>query len=97
MVKRVLERPEIRISGVTSLAGVVLGPKDIPIPHARVELPSANAVTYTGADGHFRFGAVPAAPRAKQLRIAAKGSELLVSKEPGDNEFLVIHFNPKET
>jgi hypothetical protein len=96
-VKRVLERPEVRVAGVTGLTGIVLGPKDIPIPRARVELPSSNAVTYTDADGRFRFGAVPAAPRTKQLRIVAKGSEQLVSEEPSENEFLVIHFHPKET
>jgi hypothetical protein len=93
----VLERPQVRISAVTSLAGVVLGPKDVPIPRARVELPALNAVTYTDADGRFRFGAVPATPRTKQLRIVAKGSEQLVSPEPSENEPLVIHFNPMET
>lgn len=97
VVKRVLERPQVRISAVTSLAGVVLGPKDVPIPRARVELPALNAVTYTDADGRFRFGAVPATPRTKQLRIVAKGSEQLVSPEPSENEPLVIHFNPMET
>jgi len=97
VVKRVLERPEVRISGITSLAGVVLGPKDVPIARARVELAGSNALAYTDADGRFRFGAVPAAPRTKQLRIVAGGSEQLVSEEPSENQFLVIHFNPKET
>jgi hypothetical protein len=97
VVKRVLHRPQVRISPVTSLAGVVLGPDDIPIPGARVELPSSSASTYTDTRGRFRFSVVPAEPRTKQIRILAKGFEHLVSEDTGENEELVIHFNPLET
>jgi hypothetical protein len=96
-VKRILHRPEVRINAVTSLAGVVLGPDDIPIPGARVELPSSSASTYTDVRGRFRFAVVPAEPRTKQIRIVAKGFEHLVSEDTVESEELVIHFNPLET
>jgi len=53
--------------------GRVLGPGDIPIPGAVVELPKTELFAETDADGWFRFPRVPSEPRARLLRVRAKG------------------------
>jgi hypothetical protein len=55
--------------------GVVLGPGDVPISDAYVEIPSLGLATRSDARGRFRFKAVPAAPAEQQLRVRAKSKE----------------------
>jgi Pvc16 N-terminal domain len=101
-----LERPEpptklvrkplvLQSAPITSLSGIVLGPEDVPLSNARVELRALQLYESTDTKGRFRFPAVPSEPRAKQLRIKAKGRELTVTvQQPdSDSEPVVIHFN----
>ncbi len=90
--------PEVRYSPTTSLEGLVLGPGEIPLADARVELPTVQLSTRTDSKGRFRFARVPAEPRTKRFRIMAKGKELsLALDQPGnEKETLIINFDVME-
>lgn len=85
----------LRTTGMTELHGVVLGPGDVPLVGARVELPSIEVFVRTDAQGRFRFSGVPAEPRAKHLRVKAKGRELHITVEEPTTEGkpVVIRFD----
>ena len=76
-----------------SLRGRILGPDDIPIMNARVELPALELYTNTDSKGRFHFAAVPSAPGPRLLRVRAKGQEFSINTEQAesDEEPLVIH------
>lgn len=67
----------LRIQSVGSqgLVGVVLGPGDVSIADAMVEIPSLSLATRADTRGRFRFRAVPAGSTALQLRVRAKAQE----------------------
>ena len=75
------------------LEGQIVGPENIPIMNARVDLPTLDLSTDTDSKGRFRFSSVPDAPGARQLRVRAKGQEFSINTEQAesDNEPLVIH------
>ena len=70
-------RVPLRVEGVGSrvMEGVVLGPDDIPISDAFVEIPSLSLTTRSDTRGRFRFAAVPTSPAKQQLRVRAKARE----------------------
>ena len=68
-VKRVVAK----VSTMVPLIGRVLGPDDVPLAGARVELPSLTQATRCDERGRFRFPAVPAAATQRVLRVSAKG------------------------
>ena len=74
-----------------SLEGQVVGPEDIPLVNARVELPSLELSTTTDSKGRFRFSSVPSAPGTRLLRVRAKGQEFSINVDPAGTEPLVIH------
>jgi hypothetical protein len=86
----------VEASPLTSLEGAVLGPEDIPVAFARVEIPFLDLATYTDTYGLFRFPAVPVDPPVKNLRIVLKGWTLETPIEQPSlaHEPLVIHFDP---
>lgn len=91
-LRRVLEPLVMAASPMARLAGVVLGPGDLPLAGARVELPALSLSTRTDFRGHFFFDAVPRdAPG--MLRVQAHGRELSVMAEhPVDPESpLIVH------
>ena len=57
------------------MEGVVLGPGDVPISDAFIEIPLLALATRTDKRGRFRFAAVPTAPAEQQLRVRAKARE----------------------
>jgi hypothetical protein len=75
-----------------SFEGRVVGPENIPIMNARVELPALDLFTNTDSKGRFHFSSVPAAPGARLLRVRAKGQEFSINTEQAatDKEPLVI-------
>lgn len=86
---------DIRASGVLPLDGTVLGPDDVPLASANVELPALQLMTTTDWKGRFRFAAVPAEPPPKELVVKAHGLEQRVTIEkPGVP--VLIHFGPLE-
>ena len=78
------------------LRGVVLGPGDVPIAGARVEIPPANLSTSTDRLGRFAFAAVASGPYPTTLRVLAKGRELTQTVVTVGAEPIVIHFEPLE-
>jgi hypothetical protein len=72
-------------------AGVVLGPGDVPVANARVEVPSADAVAETDPLGRFQFANLPVEPRQKLVRVRARGRQIDVQiAEPSP---VVIRFD----
>jgi hypothetical protein len=70
-------RAPLRVQGVGSrvMEGVVLGPGDMPISDAFVEIPSLALTTRCDTRGRFRFAAIPTSPAKQQLRVRAKARE----------------------
>jgi hypothetical protein len=65
----------IQSVGSQSLVGLILGPGDVFIADAMVEIPSLALATRTDTRGRFRFGAVPTSGNALQVRVRAKAQE----------------------
>ena len=84
----------VRGEPVPSLYGIVLGPGDIPIAGAGVELPSLQLRGYTNAEGRFRFSTVPGGSRHIQLVVRAKGrvQSVFVERPSSEQEPLEIRF-----
>jgi hypothetical protein len=75
------------------LSGVLLGPGDMPVANARVEVPSASAVAETDPLGRFWFPGLPAEPRQKLVRVRARGRQLDVEiAAPEEGRAVVIRF-----
>ncbi len=89
-VKVVRQPMVLREASISSLQGVVLGPKDLPLAGVLVELPGLRQYQRTDVHGHFRFPTVPLDPPIKSLRVSGKGHELDVNVESITNP-LVIH------
>jgi hypothetical protein len=89
----------VKWTSLTSLHGVVLGPGDVALSGARVEVPGLDLVTHTDYKGRFRFSTVPAEPQKKQLDVKAKGCRISVTTEhnyPESGDPLVIRFDKME-
>jgi hypothetical protein len=80
--KQVLKSVEIIKRPMASLTGLLLGPKDIPIANARIELVGCDAKATTDSKGRFRFDAISAVPQARRLRIYTKGRTLMAGTPP---------------
>ena len=52
-----------------------LGPDDVPISDAFVEIPSLALATRSDVRGRFRFAAIPTSPVKQHLRVRAKARE----------------------
>ncbi|HLH61551.1 MAG TPA: hypothetical protein VKV20_07695 [Ktedonobacteraceae bacterium] len=89
----------IRGAPVTSLQGVVLGPGNIPIVGASVEIPALALTNHTDAKGRFYFSSVPGEPRSIQLLVKARGrTQSVTVEQPGsDREPLAIRFDSFDT
>lgn len=79
------------------LEGVVIGPEDIPIADAAVELPALNLSTRTGPHGEFHFANVPVSSGLRTLRVRARGREMNVDlSKLSTSSTLSIHFQIEE-
>lgn len=98
-VTRLVQRPlVVRGVPVISLYGIVLGPGDIPIVGASVELPTLQLSVHTDARGRFYFSTVPGEPPGMQLLVKAKGRErsITVEQATSEQEPLAIRFDSFE-
>ena len=77
-VPRVREPLITQWSPIGPLVGVVIGPRDIPIAGALVELDGSSATTYTNHRGEFSFRTVPTGDPPPNLVVTAKGTHLRV-------------------
>jgi hypothetical protein len=91
----VRERLDVRAGPSRSFAGRLLGPEEIPIADATVEVPSLGARTRTDGQGRFVFAHVPVDPPIRHLLVRAKGRLLNVTlgTEITEEEPLVIHMD----
>ena len=92
------EPPIIHAHPLTRFEGVLLGPGDLPVVGARVELPSAGRHAVSDRRGYFCLTAVPVEPARKQLRIRAKGQDLATTTEhrPDEPGPVTIHLDLTE-
>jgi hypothetical protein len=103
------ERPEARAtlvrqplvlgaSPLGNLSGRVVGPGALPVPGARVEVPSLQRSTRTDADGRFRFGALPIEPPITRVDVSAKGRRISIDPRAAvaSGEPLTIELQPTE-
>jgi hypothetical protein len=97
-VPRVKEPLVIRTVPAEVLLGRVVGPGDIPIPDALVELPSMGLSARTDAKGRFRFASVPTDTPLGRLEVRAKGEVLAVRTEelPTEEGALLVRLPLKE-
>lgn len=88
----VLETAQVR-----PMAGRIVGPEDVPIAGATVELPAFNTRTKTDRKGQFRFEAVPAQSEPERLIVRAKGttSETRIDLSEDDGDPLTIRIHPE--
>lgn len=84
----------INKSPLRPLAGRLVGPGEVPLAGARLELPSLNLATRSDHRGHFTFPPIPSDPLPKELVITARGRVLRVapSQHLGDDHILTITF-----
>lgn len=88
----------IEIGPSEPVAGRVLGPGDVPLAAARVELPSLELAAETGPDGRFLFARVPSQPRTKTFRVLARGDvqEFQSEAPPAAGGLVTIRFKLQE-
>jgi hypothetical protein len=81
---------------VKPLVGVVLGPEDVPVMGAVIEIPALQLTVRTGSKGQFRFKSVPESGWLKRLVVKARGrtQEIALEKDYSEENPLVIHFDP---
>lgn len=98
IARRVRSPLLVHVVASVPFAGRVVGPGDLPVAGARVELPSLSAAAETDWDGRFLFPKVPAEPRTKRIRVLAKGTvqEFTPDVPPEHGGTLIIRFELPE-
>lgn len=88
----------VRGAPVRSVHGIVLGPGDVPVAGASIELPALQLHTHTDTRGRFQFTTVPGEPQGIQLLVKAKGwvQRLTVGQSSSGQEPLVVRFSSFE-
>jgi hypothetical protein len=94
-----VRRPmEFEIAPAGALTGVCVGPEQIPLTGALVEVPSLNVTTRTDHDGRFAFSSVPRGAAHLLVRATAKGRTITVdaAARGAVTDPLVIQFDMTE-
>jgi hypothetical protein len=81
-----------------SVEGVVLGPNELGLAGAEIDVVGIDRGTRTDRRGRFRIGSLPGDPVASRLRVRAKGVEVVVAvpADPQLARMMVIHLDPLE-
>jgi len=96
-VKLVTKPLVLEQAPILSLTGRVVGPGDVPVARARVEVPLQGLWTETDHRGNFQFPALPGGAGKHELLVTARGRQLTVSvKKNGSGKPLVIRFKNLE-
>ncbi len=92
-VDLVREPMVLHAASITDLHGLVVGPGDVPISGARVEMPGLQRIEQTDSHGYFCFRTVPAGPGETRLIVRAKGrqTQAVVNQPTSAEEPAVIH------
>lgn len=94
-----ISRPiDVKKVPMAGLDGIVMGPENIPLANARIELRDHQLATRTDCKGRFQFSVVPVQPSVKQFCIEVRGRKMLVEVEHRAEEKrpLIIHFDATE-
>jgi hypothetical protein len=94
---RVREPLVVQAAPLAAVAGVVLGPGDVPVTGALVTVPALGYRTRTDHQGKFRVAAVPAADQRIELRVQAKGAQRVITLESLPEEPLIVRFDAFES
>jgi hypothetical protein len=89
---KLVEKPlVVHATDLTTLEGVIVGPKDVPVPDAFVELPALQRFTRSDGNGRFSFTGIPAEPPVKNLLVHTKGRDFAIDRDSSsDGRPLVI-------
>jgi len=82
-------------SPAVTVSGRVVGPGDVPLSGARVEIPALGLATRSDSHGGFAFRTVPAEPRTRRFRVNAKGRQVVLDTDLGitPDQPLVVRFD----
>lgn len=76
--------PVVEVEGVVPLEGIVLGPNDIPVPDAAVEIIALGASVLTDGQGRFRFAAAPGGAKPVKLSARKRAAQAYANALPGE-------------
>ena len=96
---QLVRRPLVaKAAPLVGLFGLVLGPEDIPLAGARVDLPDLNLSQRTDRRGRFHFASIPGESRATSINVIAKGRRLplTVDHPTSKTEPVVVRFDSFE-
>ncbi len=83
----------VHVAPFLSLHGQVLGPGDVPISGAVVEVPGVNRQARTDTQGRFALSQLPGGSRDQQLIVHAKGKQNTITVEnAATGEPVIIRF-----
>jgi hypothetical protein len=68
----------IREASLRALSGRVLGPGEVPLAGARLEIPALHLSTRSDATGRFTFPPIPSSPLPSEVIVTARGRMLRV-------------------
>lgn len=90
-----VRRIEVSASPVAALYGRVVGPGDVALSGARVDVQGLGFYTHTDSQGRFRFSAIPGQAWKKRLRVLAKGrvQEVAVEEVTTPEDPVIIRFD----
>ena len=94
-VAKLVEKPlVVHAADLTTLEGLILGPKAVPVPDAFVELPALQRFTRSDGSGRFSFAGIPAQPPVTRLLVHAKGRDFSIDRDSSaDGRPLVIELD----
>ncbi len=90
-----VRRPlDVDTSPLVAVRGLVLGPDDIPMPGAHVDLPALQVSVHTDGNGFFQLPRVPTQPPTTRIRVRAKGHAQVLNVQPGTlgETLLIVRF-----
>jgi len=87
-----------RMAPTGTFRGRVVGPGDVPLPGALVQLPALSRSALTDRSGCFVFPMVPAEPRRLAFVVETKGeTQSILAERPDDDlTFVSLQFQIKE-
>jgi hypothetical protein len=75
------------------LEGLLLGPGEVPVADAFVEMPALTLATRSDRRGRFRFAGVPATSADQQVRVRAKAREFRFSVDSSKQEPITLRLD----
>lgn len=96
VIPKVLHPLVLATTSSDALDGIVLGPEDVPLVGAAVDIPRLQLHTETDVKGCFRFASVPKDPPIESLVVRVKGRSQTVHPDPESDDPIIVRFEPVE-